>query len=89
MGNSCHKPLLPYINERFQKQNEKIFTMEQNMKKMDDKYKSMLQLIQLEKKKFLIDELIIQDKITFKGNKKDTILQLNEKDTLQGYPTWF
>jgi len=89
MGNLCYKPEQSYIEERFQKQNEKIFTMEQHLKKMDEKYKGMLQLIQLEKKKFLIDELIIKDKLIFKGNQKDTTLELNEKDTLQGFPTWF
>ena len=89
MGNLCYKPNQSYIEERFQKQNEKIFTMEQKIKKMEEKYKSMLQFIQFEKKKFLIDELIIKEKIIFKGNEKDTILELNERDSLKGFSTWF
>ena len=89
MGNIVHRTEKSYIEERFQKQNEKIFIMEQKVKKMEEKYKGMLQLIQFEKKKFLIDELIIKDKIIFKGNEKDTILELNKKDSLTGFPTWF
>ena len=87
MGN---KPLQLYVNERLQKQNEKIFNLEQNLKKIGDKYNRLSKFLEYdEKKKLSVDELIIKDKIIFKGNQKDTTLELNQKDCLKGFTTWF
>lgn len=47
MGN---RQLQPYMNERFQKQNEKIFTMEQQINKLKEQQNRLLLFVQEKKK---------------------------------------
>ena len=88
MGN---KPLQFYVNERLQKQNEKIFNLEQNLKKIGDKYNRLSKFLEYdEKKKLSVDELLsLKIKLFLRKSKRYFFRALNQKDCLKGFTTWF